>query len=201
VIMVIATFSTAMSAMYITSRVIGELARQRQAPLIFTYIDRNGRPIIALLCSFGIGLFAFLGSINQSTIVFTGVISFSGMSSIFIWASICLAHIRFRRGWTKQGHSPTELVFRSPLGTSGSWCGLCVTGAVLLSQLWTCIGPNAYIDSAAVELVGSFTIAYVYWPLLFILYTGYKLWHRTSLVRSNVMVFRFVDDSFLELNN
>lgn len=195
---VIATLSTAMSSMYITSRITVGLARQHQAPLIFAYIDRKGRPIVALLCSFGIGLFALLGSANQLEIVLAGVISFSGMSSIFVWASICLAHIRFRRGWSKQGHSSTELVFRSPLSTLGSWYGFCFAVAVLVSQLWTCIGPNAYIDSAAVELIGSFAMAYVYGLLLFILYAGYKLWYRTSLVRSNAMVFYSADGTSLD---
>lgn len=192
-IIVIATLSTAMSSMFATSRITVGLARQHQAPRIFTYIDEKGRPIVALLCSFGIGLFAFLGSANQLETILAGVMSVSGMSSIFVWASICLAHIRFRNGWAKQGHSLAELVFRSPLGTVGSWYGLCFTVAVLISQLWTCIGPNVYIESAAVEMVGSFAVAYAYVPLVLILYFGYKLWYRTTFVRTNAMEFHSVN--------
>jgi yeast amino acid transporter len=190
VVVLVTTFSTAMSSIYVSSRNFVALAKQNHAPRIFAYIDQKGRPTIGLLLSLCTGLFAFTGSARGADIAFAWLISVSGISSIFVWGSICLSHIRFRRGWEKQGHALTELPYRSPFGKLGSWYGLSFNVAVLLSQLWTCTGPNTYTDSASIELIGSFLAAYIYAPIILVLYTGYKIWHRTSLVRSNSMFFR-----------
>ena len=194
-IIMITTFSTGISSIYGSSRMLVALAKQHHAPNILTYVDQKGRPIVALAVGLSTGLLAFIGTSPQADMVFSWILSFSGISSVFVWASICLAHIRFRQGWENQGYQVTQLPFRSPLGKAGSWYGLLFNLAVLLSQMWACAGPNDYTDSASIQLVGSFLAAYVYALVILFFYAGYKLWSRSSFVRRSSMRLRELVDS------
>lgn len=60
VVILIAVLSVGNSSIYGSSRTIAALAEQRQAPAIFGYIDRAGRPLVAILFSATWGLLAFI---------------------------------------------------------------------------------------------------------------------------------------------
>jgi amino acid transporter len=123
VVIMIAVLSVGNSSIYGSSRTLAALADQNQAPKILGYIDRKGRPIVAIGVASVFGLFAFFAGSSKQGEAFTWMLALSGLSSIFTWGSICLAHIRFRAGWKKQGHSLNELAFRSQPGVIGSWIG------------------------------------------------------------------------------
>lgn len=52
--------------------------------------------------------------------MFDWLLALSGLSTIFTWLSINIAHIRFRQAWKAQGHSVDELPFRALGGIWGS---------------------------------------------------------------------------------
>lgn len=62
VVILIAVLSVGNSSIYGSSRTIAALAEQKQAPRIFGYIDRAGRPLVAILFSSAWGLLAFLAA-------------------------------------------------------------------------------------------------------------------------------------------
>ena len=187
VVIMIAVLSVGNSSIYGSSRTLAALAEQNQAPKIFAYIDRKGRPIVAIGLASVIGFLAFFAGSSKESDAFNWMLALSGLSSIFTWGSICLAHIRFRAGWKKQGHSLDELAFRSQPGVIGSWVGFIMNVLVLIAQFWTGAWPIGYGEHSPAEATEIFFEAYLAAPIVIVSYIGYKLWMRTPIIRSHNM--------------
>ena len=115
----------------------------------------------------------------------------SGLSSIFTWGSICLAHIRFRRAWHMQGNTLEDLAFRSQAGVLGSWLGFLFNVLVLIAQFWTGFSPVAPVGQeppkGALKLTGNFFESYLAAPIVLLFYFGYKIYGRTRIMRCRDM--------------
>ncbi|KAK4147645.1 amino acid permease-domain-containing protein [Dichotomopilus funicola] len=140
-VILIAVLSVGNSAVFGSSRTLAALADQRQAPSILGYVDRRGRPLVAILVASAFGLLGYLADLDSQSDVLNWLLAVSGLSSVFTWGSICLAHIRFRRAWRAKGRSLRELAFRSQVGVAGSWVGLVLNILVLVAQFWTAAWP------------------------------------------------------------
>jgi len=184
VVIMIAVLSVGNSSIYGSSRTLAALAEQNQAPRFLAYIDRQGRPIVAILVASAFGFLAFFAGSASETDAFNWMLALSGLSSIFTWGSICLAHIRFRRAWKKQGHSLDELAFRSQPGVLGSWFGFLFNCLVLIAQFWTGAWPIGFETMGASGQAESFFQAYLATPIVILCYIGYKIWYRTPFMRS-----------------
>jgi len=187
VVIMIAVLSVGNSSIYGSSRTLAALADQNQAPKILGYIDRKGRPIVSIGIASSLGFLAYFAGSKYSTDAFNWMLALSGLSSIFTWGSICLAHIRFRRAWKKQGHSLDELAFRSQPGTLGSWVGFIFNCLVLIAQFWTGAWPVGYASMTAGAKVENFFEAYLAAPIVILSYIGYKIWMKTPFVRTHNM--------------
>jgi len=187
VVIMVAVCSVGNSAIYGSSRTLAALAEQRQAPRILAYIDRKGRPLVGIAVSSALGFLAFLAGSDKQEDAFNWLLAISGLSSILTWGSICLAHIRFRKGWRIQGHRLEELAFRSQPGIYGSWLGLILNLIVLIAQFWTGFAPIGYKGMTAGELVQSWFNAYLAMPIVIAFYIPYKILFRTSIIRSHNM--------------
>lgn len=113
VVIMIAVLSVGNSSIYGSTRTLAALAEQGQAPKILGYIDRKGRPIVAIGVASALGFLAFFAGSSKQSDAFNWMLALSGLSSIFTWGSICLAHIRFRKAWRVQGRTLSELAFTS----------------------------------------------------------------------------------------
>jgi amino acid transporter len=186
VVIMIAVLSVGNSSVYGSSRTLAALAEQGQAPRIFGYIDRQGRPMVGIIVSAVCGLLGFLASSSKEGTSFTWMLALSGLSSIFTWGSICLAHIRFRRGWSYHGHTLDELAFRSQPGLIGSWIGFIFNCLVLIAQFWVAAWPAGGYPSTSAAIQGFFE-AYLAVPVVVICYVFYKIWYRTPFIRAKDM--------------
>ncbi|KAF4635558.1 hypothetical protein G7Y89_g2538 [Cudoniella acicularis] len=144
VVILIAVLSVGNSSIFGSSRTLAALADQGQAPKILSYIDRKGRPIVAIGVASAIGFIAYAADSGAQGTVLDWMLALSGLSSTFTWGSICLAHVRFRRAWKLQGHSLDELAFRSQPGVIGSWIGFAFNALVLVAQFWVGAWPVGY---------------------------------------------------------
>ncbi|KAL6243840.1 histidine permease [Rhinocladiella similis] len=187
VVIMISVLSVGNSSIYGSSRTLAALAEQRQAPAFLAYIDRKGRPLYAIIIATALGLLAFLAASTKQQDAFNWMLALSGLSSIFTWGSICLAHIRFRKAWLLQGHTLDELAFRSPVGVVGSWVGLGFNILVLIAQFWTGFSPVGYEHDSTSYLVINFFQAYLAAPVVVLMYIGYKVYMRTSVIRARDM--------------
>ncbi|KAK6440682.1 histidine permease [Oleoguttula sp. CCFEE 5521] len=186
-VIMIAVLSVGNSSIYGSSRTLAALAEQNQAPKILAYIDRKGRPIVAIGVASVLGLLAFMAGSRFQTDAFYWMLALSGLSSIFTWGSICLSHIRFRSAWKKQGHTLDELAFRSQPGVLGSWLGFLINCLVLITQFWTAVWPIGYEEKTPHEIAVYFFQAYLAAPVVIIMYIWYKLWKKTPFMRSHNM--------------
>lgn len=188
IVIMIAVLSVGNSSVYGSSRTLAALADQKQAPAILGYIDRKGRPIVAILVAFALGLLAFMAGSDIQGDAFTWMLAISGLSSIFTWGSVCLAHIRFRKGWKVQGHSLDELAFRSQPGVIGSWIGFIINCLVLVAQFWTSLWPAEAGDmTASARAQSLFSGGYLAALVAIVMYLGYKIAYKTPFVRSHNM--------------
>lgn len=181
-VIMIAVLSVGNSSVYGSSRTLAALAEQGQAPRIFAYIDRRGRPIVGIALTSVMGLLGYLSASEKQGEAFGWMLALSGLSSIFTWGSICLAHIRFRRGWALQGHTLDELAFTSQVGVYGSWYGFIVNLLVLVAQFWTAMWPVGADPDVEV-----FFQLYLAVPVVLFFFISYKLVYRTKIIRAKDM--------------
>jgi amino acid transporter len=191
VVIMIAVLSVGNSSVYGSSRTLAALADQGQAPRFLSYIDRQGRPICAIIVASAFGFLAFLAASSSEDRAFTWMQAISGLSSILTWGSICLAHIRFRKAWKAQGHTLDQLAFRAQSGVIGSWIGFLFNVLVLIAQFWTGFSPvvpqGGHAITGAKALTENFFEAYLAAPIVLLLYILYKIIYKTKVVRCRDM--------------
>jgi len=189
VVILIAVLSVGNSSIYGSSRTLAALAEQNQAPKIFAYIDRRGRPLVSIIFASVLGFLCFIvgGGEHTSSTALNWLYSLSGLSSIFTWGSICLAHIRFRSAWKKQGHTLNELAFKSQAGVYGSWLGLILNVLVLIAQFWTSAFPIGFGTESPNSRAQNFFLNYLAFPVVILMYIPYKIYYRTPFMRTKDM--------------
>ncbi|KAK9460241.1 amino acid permease-domain-containing protein [Lipomyces oligophaga] len=178
VVIMISVLSVGNSSIYGCSRTLASLADMGQAPSIFGYIDKSGRPLVGIIATSLFGLLAYVSASPKEGDVFNWLLALSGLSSIFTWGSVCLAHILFRRAWKVQGHSLNELPFKSHPGLIGSYAGLILNVLVLVAQFWIAVWPIGSTPNAY-----DFFSTYLAAPVVLVFYILYKIWYKTPFVK------------------
>lgn len=181
-VILISVLSVANASFFASSRVLAALADQGQAPNAFHYIDRQGRPMAAVCVVALFGLLSYMGTGVAADKILDWLVALSGLSSIMSWASICLAHIRFRQAWKLQGHSLDELVYRSPAGAIGSWLALCALGVILAAQVWVAVDPINATDVVRKRVEDVFSNLLTI-PVVLFLYVCFKFTFKTKWVK------------------
>jgi yeast amino acid transporter len=69
------------------------------APKFLAYIDKKGRPVPVVILQLLFGCLAFVNLAKNGGTIFIWLLSLSGLSILFIYGGIALAHIRFRAAW------------------------------------------------------------------------------------------------------
>lgn len=158
------------SSIYIGSRTVLYMAQDRTAPKFLAYTTKKGVPVLAIVFT---NLFGALSLMNISTgagKAYSYIVNLSGVSTFLVWGSISFIHIRFRSAWKLQGHSTSELPFKSFLYPYNAYFGIVANVFLALVQGWTTLSP---FDA------GNFVDAYILLPLFFILFFGYKFAFKT----------------------
>ncbi|KAI1819202.1 amino acid permease [Xylaria intraflava] len=182
-VILISVLSVGNSSVFGSSRTLAALADQNQAPTILSYVDRRGRPLVAIMVASAVGLLAYLANLKQEEEVLDWLVAISGLSSILTWGSICLAHIRFRKAWACNGHKVSELAFKSQVGVLGSWLGLTINGLILIAQFWVGAWPVDYMQKTPLQLAKSVFLVFLGVPVVSLFFVVHYFWHRTSIVR------------------
>jgi len=190
-VILVSVISVGNSSVFGSSRTLAALAEQGQAPQIFAYVDRRGRPLVAILAVSAFGFLAYLASLKDHYgQVFDWLLAISGLSTIFTWASTCLAHIRLRKAWAYRHRSVADMAFRAQAGVVGSWVGLVCNLLILAAQLWVAIAPIEDPEEAPMtprDRAENFFVQCLALPVVLLFWLGHKLWYRTSFVRVEEM--------------
>lgn len=173
VVIMIAVLSVGNSSVFGSSRTLAALAAAGQAPKIFNYIDKKGRPLFGIILLGIFGLICFVSASGKQGIAFDWMLALSGLSSLFTWASICLCHIRFRWVLKYKGRDTSELAYKSQAGIIGSYYGLILNILVLIAQFWIAVWPIGVKPNA-----NDFFMSYLSFPIVLACYLGHKIWKR-----------------------
>ncbi|KAF3180076.1 hypothetical protein TWF132_004400 [Orbilia oligospora] len=141
VVITLAVISVANSCTYGSTRTLHALAERHMLPSWFGYVDSHGRPMFSLIVALLFGCLAFINEAAAGEEIFNWLLALSGLSQFFTWASINLAHIRFRHAWKLQGNSLDEIPFRAAGGIIGSYMGFGLNCLVLIAQFYIAISP------------------------------------------------------------
>lgn len=183
-VILIAVVSVGNSAVYGSSRTLLALAEQSHAPQFFAYVDKQGRPLMAIIFSSCVGLLGFLAESKVQDVIFDWLLSISALSTLFTWGSICLCHIRFRQAWAHNGRPLEQLPFRANVGVPGAWLALVGYILVLASQIWVAISP---VDTKSMPTTGdrvqNFSLQLMAIPIVLVFYVGHKIWYKTGFVK------------------
>ncbi|UZJ55002.1 hypothetical protein CBS101457_004322 [Exobasidium rhododendri] len=186
-VILISVLSVGNSAVYGASRTLCGLAQAGQAPKIFAYIDREGRPLPAVFLSLLMGCLAFVIYASNSSTIFNWLLAISGLSSIFTWGSLCFCHIQFRRAWKYNGHTVEELPWASPVGVYGSWFGGLFCILVVIFQFYIAAFPIGEGELGPSDRATDFFQAFLAVPVVIFFYVPYKLWFKTPFVKVSEM--------------
>jgi amino acid transporter len=188
-VILIAVLSVGNSSIYGSSRCLAALADYGQAPKILGYIDRSGRPLVSILVSSAFAFIAYIVAAGDyyRKQAFNWMLAIGGLAAIFTWASICLCHIRFRKGWRVQGHTLDELAFKSQATVYGSYVGFGFNVLILITQFWLGFAPVGYADMTASERVQNFFQAYLAFPVVVVCFLVYKIVYKTKFKRAHEM--------------
>ncbi|CAH2354377.1 general amino-acid permease Gap2p [[Candida] railenensis] len=173
VVIMISVCSVGNSAVYASSRTLAALAACNQAPKIFNYIDKKGRPIFGVIVTCLIGALCFLVAARNQDAVFSWMSALSGLSSLFTWGSICFCHIRFRYALKVQGRTTEELAYTAQAGVWGSYYGVGLVILVLIAQFYIALFPIGGEPNAS-----DFFQSYLSFPIILVFYGAHKLWTR-----------------------
>jgi len=170
-VIMIAVISVGNSSVFGSSRTLAALAASGQAPKILGYIDKNGRPLVAVILQLIIGLLCFLAASPKHGEIFNWMLALSGLSVLFTWGSINFALIRFRHALKAKGRDTSELAFVSQAGYYGAFWGLTFNILILIAQFWVAVWPIGKKPNAS-----SFFEAYLSFPIIFTFYIGHKIY-------------------------
>jgi L-asparagine transporter-like permease len=149
-----AALSGSNAALYISSRTLFSLSRNRWAPKIFGRLNESGSPTPAVLASsYGI-LVAMVLEIWAPKAAFVSILGAVLVGMLLSWLVSLAAHVRFR-----QQLSPEQIAampMRSPLGGWGSRLGFVLVIAMIVETGWI---SHVTLISDAIYLA-ALTVAY-----------------------------------------
>ncbi|AET41576.1 uncharacterized protein Ecym_8297 [Eremothecium cymbalariae DBVPG len=183
-VILIAVISVANSAMYSSSRTLHSLAEQNFAPKYFTKLNKHGQPMRCLFISALFGLISFVAEYRDQEAIFIWLLSISGLSTIFTWTTICIAHIRFRDAIKSRGQSLETLGYKSITGVAGSYIATVINLVILVVQFWVSLFP---LESNGKPNIVQFFQNYMAVPVALLFYIGHKVYTKnwSLLIRAS----------------
>ncbi|CAH2351692.1 leu/Val/Ile amino-acid permease [[Candida] railenensis] len=173
-VILLSVTSVASASLYSASRTLQSLADQGFAPKYFNYIDKQGRPLRALIVCSIFGLFSFIAAYSKEETVFNWLLAISGLSQIFTWNVIVVSHVRFRAALKHNNISITSLGYVASTGVWGSVYAIVWHWLILIAQFWIALFPVGGGSADAQNFFQNYLGAVV----LIVFYVAHKLWTR-----------------------
>ncbi|KAI8665010.1 AA-permease domain-containing protein [Fusarium sp. Ph1] len=148
------TLSAASSDIYCSSRTLYGLAKDGQAPHIFTKTRENGNPVWAVAIP---SIFIALGYMNaskSSSQVFGYLVSLVTVFAALNWVAILVSHIRFRRALKAQGVALSDLPYVGYFQPYGSYFALFTSSLVIIFNGYDAFIPHFKADIFILKYIG-----------------------------------------------
>ncbi|KAK9246928.1 amino acid permease-domain-containing protein [Lipomyces tetrasporus] len=158
VVILISVLSVGNSSVYGCSRTLASLAEMGLAPKHLAYIDKSGRPLVAIIVTTIFGLDAAMPRLPKKPTSSTGS-----------WpCQVC----------RQSSHGHRFVSHTSSSGIVGSTIGLILNVVVFASQFWVAVCPIGKQPTPA-----AFFQSFLAAPVVLTFFMGYKFWNRTKLVK------------------
>ncbi len=177
-----ALLSSGTSSLYVSTRILYDLALEGQAPRWFAKVSGNGVPHRALLATSAVGALCFFSSLFGDQVVYLWLLNTSAVTCFIAWFGIALAHYRFRKGFLHQGHTVEQLEYRSPFFPFGPIMVAALCVIIILGQ-------NTKALFAPLDNFGPFVATYCGVFLFVAIWLGYRWRYKTRFVRYAQMQF------------
>ncbi|KAJ7905440.1 dicarbixylic amino acid permease [Mycena olivaceomarginata] len=182
--------AAANSDLYTASRTLFGLASERKAPRVFTRVNRNGVPYVALILCTAFCALVFLNVSSSSAKVFVWFVNLVSTFGAITWMCISYSHISFMRALKAQGKSRDSLPYKAPFQPYGSWLALISTAIIVIFK-----GFDTFMPFKA----DTFVTSYIGLPIFACLYGGYKVFYRTRQIPADkvdlVTGLKAIDDA------
>jgi len=171
-VITLSVISVANSCTFGSTRTLQALAARGMAPKFLAKVDKAGRPIWCIVLQMIFGLLAYIvdASGDADSIFFGWLLALSGIANFFIWGSICISHIRFRKAWYHHGHTDDELPFKASGGIYGSYVGVFFNVIFLVASFYTAVAASVASGSPY-----EFFSSYIAGPIILALYAFWKI--------------------------
>lgn len=170
---VTASLSAGNSFLYLASRSLYSMAREGNAPRVFSKCTKHGVPIYAVGVSSLFGLLAYMNVNGSSADVFNWLVNLVNTGGFISWVCCSVIYIRFRKACDVQQIPTSRLAARSSLQPFGSYVTLVVFGLLCLLNGFTVFFPSQWS-------IADFFSAYIGLPLFVAIYLVHRFWNRTD---------------------
>lgn len=167
--------SGANSDIYIATRTLYGMAISGKAPRFIGNVNRFGIPYYALGISGAFGLIGLLNISDGSAKIFGYLVNVVSIMGLLAWICILITHIQFMKGMKAQGIPESELPYKAPFRNYASYVSLVFCTIIMLVKNFT-----AFVIKFDVK---SFITGYIGIPVFLILVVGFKLIHKTKMIK------------------
>ncbi|KAJ9645445.1 hypothetical protein H2204_001024 [Knufia peltigerae] len=168
-------WSAGNSFFYASTRVLYSTALDHRAPA-FLRFERFGVPYACVAATSLLSLLVYLNVSSRSSDVFFWISNLSAVSTLIVWASICVTYLRFYYALRHNGIARSSLPYKSPFQPFLAYFSICFCLTVALFNGFDCFFPGRFSAK-------SFVPPYIDIPIFACLFLGYKFIKRTRFVR------------------
>jgi amino acid transporter len=165
--------------LYTGSRYLFSVAQNRQAPRFLLKCSKAGVPYYCVAITASISLLTYMSTSAGAGKVFTWFQNLVTIAQLFTWCSISYTYIRFHKALVAQGVDRSTMTFRAKGGIYSAWISFVFFGLVILTNGFAVFKEKHWGSD---ELTSFFT-AYIGIPIFFLLYTFWKVFKRSSMVK------------------
>ncbi|RNB84562.1 amino acid permease [Brevibacillus fluminis] len=182
-----AVLSAGNASIYASSRMLWALAKEGKAPRCFTKLSSKGVPLNAIFLVVIVGMLAFLSSFYGNGVVYSWLISATGLVGFYTWLGISISHYRFRKAYIAQGRDLNKLVYKAKWFPFGPIFSIVISIMIILGQSYS------FATSGDSIPWGDFIAPYSSLPIFLVTWIGYKYMKKTKVVPLEECDFEFKD--------
>ncbi|KAF3009026.1 hypothetical protein E8E14_001915 [Neopestalotiopsis sp. 37M] len=157
------------------SRSLYALALEDKAPAFFQRTSRWGIPYLCVIFQSSFMFLAYMSLNSGTNTVFGWLSNLTASSTLAVWIVIGICSLRVRRAMAVQGVSQDDLPYSAPLQPYLAHIVVWFSCFIMLTG-----GFYVFVDGQ--WDVSNFFSSYFTIPLCLVLYLGWKVWKKTSIV-------------------
>ncbi|EHD1581369.1 amino acid permease [Listeria monocytogenes] len=168
------------SGLYASTRMLWAMARDKKAPKFLGKVNRRGIPMAALIVTTIVGAITFITTLTENgTVIYTWLLSASGLTGFIAWVGIAISHYRFRKAFIKQGHDLSELKYKAKFFPFGPILALVLCILVIVGQDYAAFLKPEFTNPAWWQKIG---ISYIGLPIFLVFWLSFKFTNKTKVI-------------------